>query len=79
MILSATASAQITEIIDTTGDGAGNPLDETRSIAVTDAGDAYVTGRESDNALRIDVAPGPTIFADAFECGLLDSWLISNP
>ncbi len=55
----------ITEIIDASGDGAGNTLDGSHGIAVDDAGNVYVTGVDSDNAFCI--APG---FLDAsLSCG----------
>ncbi|UCG17214.1 MAG: lamin tail domain-containing protein [Phycisphaerales bacterium] len=48
------AAAQvITEIIDATGDGAGNALDNPYGIAVDGAGNAYVARRDSDSALKI--------------------------
>ncbi|MEE8155383.1 MAG: hypothetical protein V3T53_10570, partial [Phycisphaerales bacterium] len=40
----------ITEIIDATGDGAGNIFDRPFFIAVDAAGNAYVAGDFSDNA-----------------------------
>ena len=45
----------ITEIIDSTGDGAGNPLDAPEGIAVDGLGNVYVTGYTSDNAFKIPV------------------------
>ncbi len=50
---SATAQYTITEIIDATGDGAGNVLNEAHRIAADAAGNAYVTGISSDNAFKI--------------------------
>ena len=43
----------ITEIIDASGDGAGNPLSGPLSVAVDGAGSVYVAGRFSDNAFQI--------------------------
>ena len=40
-------------IIDSTGDGLGNTLDDPLGIAADGFGNAYVTGRESDNAFNI--------------------------
>ena len=51
------AAAQITEIIDGTGDGAGNTLSGPYGIAVDGNGNVYVTGY--DNAFRI--TPGGVI------------------
>jgi hypothetical protein len=47
------AAAQITEIIDSTGDGAGNTLHEPYGIAVDGAGNVYVSGIANDNAFKI--------------------------
>ena len=53
----STAHAQtITQIIDVTGDGAGNTLSGSRGIAVDGAGNVYVTGADSDNAFKITPA-----------------------
>lgn len=53
------AAGQITEIIDGTGDGMGNPLDVPSGIAVGGNGNVYVTGDGSDNAFKI--TPGGVI------------------
>ena len=51
------ASAQtITQIIDSTGDGAGNGLHSPTGIAVDAAGNVYVTGFGSRNAFKITPA-----------------------
>jgi len=49
----------ITEIIDATGDGTGNTLDETWGVAVDSSGNVYVGGRGSDNAFKIAPCPKP--------------------
>ncbi|MFT7485276.1 MAG: hypothetical protein ACI9F9_001123, partial [Candidatus Paceibacteria bacterium] len=59
LILPTIGGAQVTEIIDATGDGAGNTLSQPRHVAADDAGNIYVTGRLSNNVLRI--TPGGTI------------------
>ena len=46
------AAQTITEIIDATGDGAGNILNAAWGIAVDAAGNAYVAGLTSDNAFK---------------------------
>ena len=51
-----TPAGVITEIIDATGDGAGNILDGPFGIAVDAAGIVYVTGAFSDNAFKITPA-----------------------
>jgi len=43
----------ITEIIDSTGDGGGNPLTEPFDVATDSSGNVFVTGRLSDNAFKI--------------------------
>ena len=45
----STAEAQITEIIDSTGDGAGNTLAGPVGIAVDGSRNAYVAGRSDDH------------------------------
>ena len=52
------ASAQITEIIDATGDGT-NALDAPRGVAVDGSGNVYVAGEGNDHAFKI--TPGGTI------------------
>jgi hypothetical protein len=49
----------ITQIIDSTGDGAGNPLSRSYGIAVDGSGNVYVAGEDSDNAFKI--TPGGVI------------------
>ncbi len=44
-------------IIDSTGDGGGNPLDEPYGVAVGPSGRVYVSGAGSDNAFRINPPP----------------------
>ena len=51
----------VTEIIDSSGDGAGNPLLTPQFIAVDDlSGNVYLTGAGSNNAFGI--TPGGTVF-----------------
>ena len=48
------AQGIITEIIDASGDGAGNPLANPFGVAVDGAGNVYVSGvGSSDNAFQI--------------------------
>ena len=54
-----TAGGTITEIIDATGDGAGNTLDSLDGVAVDASGNVYVAANLSDNAFQI--TPGGTI------------------
>ena len=50
-----TSAGAITQIIDSTGDGAGNTLDSPYGgIAVDCVGGVYVTGLDSDNAFKIE-------------------------
>ena len=58
LALPATSQA-ITELIDSSGDGLGNTLNTASAIEVDDAGNVYVSGRETDNVFRI--APDGTI------------------
>ena len=53
------AGQTITEIIDSTGDGAGNTLNAPKPIAVDGSGNVYVTGFFSSNAFKI--TPGGVI------------------
>ncbi len=66
-LLPVTVMAQgvITEIIDGSGDGAGNTLSVPVGVAVDGAGNVYVAGRDSDNAFRITPAGTITEIIDA--------------
>ncbi len=57
VLVPSIGTAQITKIIDATGDGAGNTLDDPRGIAVDGLGNVYVVGRFSNNAFKIDLCP----------------------
>jgi hypothetical protein len=59
LALPTVAAVRITEIIDSTGDGGGNSLDEPTQFAVDSNDNVYVTGMGSDNAFKI--TPGGTI------------------
>ncbi len=52
-------ASEITEIIDETGDGAGNPPYGPRGVAVDSSGSVYVSGHLSDNVFRIAGPPAP--------------------
>ena len=60
-----------TEIIDATGDGAGNPLGFPSGIAVDGAGNVYVTGQFSDNAFQVTPSGGITEIIDSTGDGAL--------
>jgi hypothetical protein len=49
----------VTEILDATGDGLGNPLNGPRQLATDAAGNVYVTGWHSRNVFK--VAPGGVV------------------
>ena len=51
-----TAAGAITEIIDNTGDGAGNTLLSCFDVELDAAGNAYVVGSNSANVFRIEFA-----------------------
>lgn len=53
LVLATATHAQVTEIIDHSGDGLGNTLDNPQGIAVADGGNVYVVGKSSDNAFKI--------------------------
>ena len=57
--VTATPTQVVTEIIDSTGDGTGNPLSLPEDIAVDGSGNVYVAGNSSDNAFKI--TPGGVI------------------
>jgi hypothetical protein len=60
LVLAPEAATQtITEIIDETGDGTGNPLDAAAGLAVDGTSNVYVTGLDSHNAFKI--TPGGVI------------------
>ena len=56
LVANEAAAQSITQIIDVTGDGAGNSLNGAQGIAVDAAGNAYVTGLSSSNAFKITPA-----------------------
>jgi hypothetical protein len=59
LALASPSNAQyvITEIIDSTGDGGGNTLENPPDVAVDSSGTVYVAGYLSDNAFKIQPAP----------------------
>ena len=58
-VFKITPGGTITEIIDATGDGAGNTLSIPFGIAVDGSGNVFVAGAVSDNVFKI--TPGGTI------------------
>ncbi len=59
-----------TQIIDSTGDGAGNTLDYPNRVAVDSGGNVYVAGYYSDNAFKIATDGTITEIIDAAGDGL---------
>jgi hypothetical protein len=55
----ATASSHITEIIDASGDGAGNVLGDPTSVTVDASGNVYVVGLGSRNVFKIATSSPP--------------------
>ena len=62
---SITSGGVITEIIDSTGDGAGGVLDQPIGIALGDDGSVYVAGYASDNVFRIEPGGAITLLIDS--------------
>ncbi len=52
-VASPLQAAQIAQIIDSSGDGAGNLLTDPAAVAVDGLGNAYVAGATSDNVFKI--------------------------
>ena len=65
LLAPASDARTITELIDATGDGAGNPLNVPYDVAVDRAGSVYLTGFSSDNAFKITPAGMITEIIDA--------------
>ena len=62
-------SGTITQIMDISGDGAGNLLDSPTGLKATADGKVYVTAYESDNAFEWDSGTATqilTVFGDGF-------------
>ena len=59
------AQGNIIEIIDASGDGAGNPFEAPRRIRVDGTGNVYVAGSGSDNVFQITPAGTITEIIDA--------------
>ncbi len=70
VLSTGSAAAQtITKIIDTTGDGIGNPLRWPNGIAIDGSSNVYVTGSDTDNAFRITPGGVITKIIDASSVG----------
>jgi streptogramin lyase len=52
-VLKVTPGGTVTEIIDESGDGGGNDLQNPRGIVVDDAGNIFVAGQGSNNVFKI--------------------------
>jgi hypothetical protein len=66
VIVAATpATTRVTEIIDASGDGAGNGLDSPSRPVADAAGNVFVSGSDSDNVFRITPAGAITEIVDA--------------
>ncbi|GAG38866.1 unnamed protein product, partial [marine sediment metagenome] len=73
-VLPSAAGAQtITEIIDDTGDGAGNTLDIPFAVAADSSGNVYVTGVGTNNVFRITPSGSITEIIDSTGDGLGNS------
>ncbi|MCP4640145.1 MAG: hypothetical protein GY851_06925, partial [bacterium] len=68
-VFKITPSGDITQIIDSTGDGAGHGLEAPRWIAVDAADNVYVTGYASNNVFKISPSGDITQIIDAIGDG----------
>lgn len=66
-ILSPGLTNAVTETIDASGDGLGNPLHIGTTVAVNVVGDVFVVGQGSDNVFRIQIA-APSFIAYGSGC-----------
>lgn len=58
--LAPVALAQVTELINISGDGLGNGMSAPSALAIDRQGNVYVCGEGSDNVMRIPLGGGPT-------------------
>ncbi len=70
-------TAQVTVILDSAGDGAGNVLNGPSGVTADANGNVYVTGKLSDNAFR--VTPSGSIFEIIDALGDLAGNALSDP
>ena len=59
--VSTPVGAEIIEIIDSSGDGAGNTLANVAGIAVDPAGNVVLTGSDSDNVFKVSADTGSAV------------------
>jgi len=57
-VFKITPGGTITEIIDGTGDGAGNSLNAPFNVATDSSGNVFVAGKTSDNVFKIELDLG---------------------
>ena len=84
-VFQITPGGTITEIIDATGDGAGNLLEAAYDVAVDSSGNVFVSGIFSDNAFKLTAKPPQAVpslnsVGIALVCSLLGlaGWRIAS-
>ncbi len=78
LLIPAASSSQVTEIIDSSGDEAGNPLNDPAGVAVDSGGNVYLAGDSSNNVFRITPGGIITEIIDATGDGLGNTLNIDN-
>ena len=69
-VFKVTPGGVVSVILDATGDGQGNPLDNPTGIATDPAGNVYVNGYFSSNVFRVTPAGGVTEIMDSTGDGI---------
>lgn len=77
LVIGISVDGEITELLDATGDGQGNPLGRPRAIAVDDDGNVYVGASISRNVFKITPSGATSVILD--ETGDGNGYALKSP